>query len=72
MIERSGRNLDERNECSLAGESGKQEKQWFPVPSLLSCESLVSVKEKKEERKKEKNTHTTQTKLNPPRTLGIM
>ena len=42
------------------GGSGKQEKQWFPLPSLLSCESLVSVKEninkkrKKEERKKEK------------------
>ena len=40
--------------------SGKLEKQWFPVPSLLSCESLVSAKEytkkkeKKEERKKEK------------------
>ena len=42
------------------GGSGKQEKQWFPLPSLLSCESLVSVKEninkkrKKDERKKEK------------------
>ena len=41
------------------GGSGKQEKQWFPLPSLLSCESLVSDKEninkkrKKEERKKE-------------------
>ena len=41
----SGRNLDELNECSWAGGSGKQEKHWFPLPSLSSCESLVSIKE---------------------------
>ena len=39
------------------GGSGKQEKQWFPLPFLLSCESLVSVKEntnKKEKKSKNK------------------
>ena len=69
-LKRSGRNLDELNECSWAGGSGKQKKQWFPPPSLLSCKSLVSVKEntnkkgEKEERKKEKkygyNTNQTE------------
>ena len=45
----------------VCGWSGKQEKQWFPLPYLLPCKSLVSVKEntnkkreKKEERKKKK------------------
>ena len=31
----SGRNLDELNECSLAGGSGKQGKQLFSFPSYL-------------------------------------
>ena len=56
------------------GGSGKQEKQWLPLPSLLSCESLVSVKEninkkrkrKRKKERKEKNTDETQTKLNAP------
>ena len=67
MIKGSGRNLDELNECLWAGGCEKQEKQWFHLPSLLSCESLLSVKKntnkkrKKEEREKEKNTDKTQT-----------
>ena len=48
--------------------------EWFPLPSLLSYESIVSVKEnsnrkrKKEERKKrkKKNMDRTKTKLNAP------
>ena len=44
---------------------------WFPLPSLLSHESLVSVKEyanrkRKKRRKKEKKSNRTQTKLNAP------
>ena len=47
---------------------------WFPLPSLLSYESIASVKEstntkrKKEERKKRKklNMDRTKTKLNAP------
>ena len=59
-LKKNGRNLDELNECSWAGGSRKQEKQWFPLPSMLCCEPLVPVKEntnkreKKEEKKKEK------------------
>ena len=50
------------------GGSGKQEKQWFPLSSLLSCESLVSVKENAvRKRKKRRNKKKkTQTKLNAP------
>ena len=53
----SGRNLDELNECSLAGGSGKQEKKIIPSP-VPSYESLVSVKERKKK-----------TKLNVPHVL---
>ena len=45
---------------------------WFPLPYLLSCKSVVSVKEntdrkgKKEERKKKKKSDRIQTKPNAP------
>ena len=61
-VKRSGINLDKLIECLLAGDD--------PLHSLLSYESLVSVKEntdrkrKREERKE--NTDRTQTKLNAP------
>ena len=58
-LKASGRNLDELNEYLWAGGSGIQKKKRFHLSSLLSLESLVSVKEntdrkKKRERKKEK------------------
>ena len=59
-LKASGRNLDELNEYLWAGGSGIQKKKKrFHLSSLLSLESLVSVKEntdrkKKRERKKEK------------------
>ena len=55
----SSRNVDVLNECSLAGGNGKQGK-WFPLPSLLSYESLVSVKEKTDKKRK-KNTDRKKT-----------
>ena len=70
-LKASGRNLDELNEYLWAGGSEiqkkKKKKNWFPLSSLLSFESLVSAKEntdrkrKKKKRKKEKkNTDRTQ------------
>ena len=51
------------------GGSWEQEKWWFPLPFLLSCELLASVKEnsdrkrkKKEETKKKKNEQTKKKK----------
>ena len=47
-------------------------KQWSPLPSLLSCESLVFVekntnkKRRKEENKTEKNTDTGKTDIKAP------
>ena len=49
---RTGRSLDELNECLWTGGSGKQK---FPPPSLLSFELLVSINENTDrKRKKEK------------------
>ena len=48
----------------------KQKQKRFPLSFLISYESLVSVKEntdrKKKEERKKKNTDRTQTKLNAP------
>ena len=46
------------------GGSGKQEKQWFTLPFLLSCESLVSVKENTNKKRKKK------VKINKERKYG--
>ena len=51
---RSGRNLNELNECSWAGGSGKQEKQWFLLSSLLFCEPLVPVEENTDRKRKKR------------------
>ena len=45
-IKKSSKDLVELNEWSWASGSGKQEKQWFPLPFPLSCQPSVSVKEK--------------------------
>ena len=63
-------NLDEINNCSLAYISVKRKKKRFPLSFLISYESLVSVKEntdrKKKKKERKKNTDRTQTKLNAP------
>ena len=63
-------NLDELNKCSLADRSGKRKKKRFPLSFLISYESLVSVKEntdrKKKKKERKKNTDRTQTNLNAP------
>ena len=43
----------------------EKKKNWFPLQSVLSCESLVSVKENTNQRRK-KNMDTAQTKVNSP------
>ena len=52
---RSSWNLDELNEFSLAGGSKKTRKWWFPLPSLQSFESLVSVKENADRKRKKED-----------------
>ena len=42
----SGRNLNELNEFLWAGESEKQEKQWFPLPVCLSRKITIEKKNK--------------------------
>ena len=52
---RNGWNLVELNECLLAGGIRKpKKKKWFPLPFLLSYESLVSVKENNDRKRKKK------------------
>ena len=62
-------NLDELNKCSLADRSGKRKKK-NDSHNIFWYESLVSVKEntdrKKKKKERKKNTDRTQTKLNAP------